>query len=240
METLLHKFPYLPEKLALETLKCLHPLPNFTIPNPIQDHPILQTRNTPYTNPAINILSWNCGALNTALPGLQAITNKPTPPSIIAIQETKLTASKSTKYLQRLFPQYKMIFNNTATKTQPRRIQGQPYNNPKGGLLILIHQEYAFPSNVTKIPTTKDISPYLQIIKIVNQPLSTYFLIHLYMPTHINDVIHIPTIQMTIFNHIHNNPQSNIILLGDFNRDIALIGRQNGAINIAPTQQDLD
>jgi hypothetical protein len=186
------------------------------------------------------MLSWNCGALNTALPSLQALIKKPTPPSIIAIQETKLTTSKSTKYLQRLFPQYKMIFNNTTTKTQPHRIQGQPYNNPKGGLLTLIHQEYAFPGNITKIPTTEDISPYLQIIKIANQPLSTYFLIHLYMPTHIDDITHIPTIQTTIFNHIHNNPQSNIILLGDFNRDIALIGKQNGAANTAPIQQDLD
>jgi hypothetical protein len=60
------------------------------------------------------------------------------------------------------------------------------------------------------------------------------------MPSHIDDIIHIPIIQTTIFNHIHNNPQSNIILLGDFNRDITLIGKQNGTTNIAPTQQDLD
>jgi hypothetical protein len=133
-----------------------------------------------------------------------------------------------------------MIFNNTATKTQPRRIQGQSYNNSRGGLLTLIHQEYAFPGNITKIPSTENISPYIQIIKISNQPLVSYFLIHLYMPTHIDDITHIPIIQTTIFNHIHNNPHSNIILLGDFNRDIALIGRQNGATNTAPTQQDLD
>jgi exonuclease III len=240
IETLKQKFPYLPKKLALEILKCLDPLPNFTIPNPIQNHPIIQARNIPYTNPATNILSWNYGSLQTALPGLQTLTNKPTPPSIIAIQETKLTASKSTKYLQRLFPQYKMIFNNTITKTQPCRTQGQPYNNPRGGLLTLIHQEYTFPGNVTKIPTTKDIAPYLQIIKITNQPLTSYFLINLYMPTHIEDIIHIPTLQTTIFNQIHNNPQSNIILLGDFNRDIALIGRQNGTTNTTPTQLDLE
>jgi hypothetical protein len=133
-----------------------------------------------------------------------------------------------------------MILNNIATKTRPRRIQGQPYNNPKGGLLTLIHQEYAFLGNINKIPTTEDISSYLQVIKITNQPLSTYFLIHIYMPTHIDDITHIPTIQTTIFNHIHNNPQSNIILLGDFNKDIALIGRQNGATNTIPTQQDLE
>jgi hypothetical protein len=58
-ETLLQKFPYLPKNLAHETLKCLHPLPNFTNPNPIQNHPILQAHNIPYTNPATNILSWN-------------------------------------------------------------------------------------------------------------------------------------------------------------------------------------
>jgi exonuclease III len=234
------KFPYLPEKMAMETLKCLHPLPNFTIPNPIQNHPILNPRNMPHTTPTTNMISWNCGAFNTALPGLQALINRHIPLAIIAIQETKLTASKSTKYLQRMFPQYKMIFNNTIAKTQTHRTHGQPKNDPKGGLLTLIHQQYAFPGNITKIPTTNNISPYLQIIKIVNHPLPTYHLIHLYVPTHIEDIIHIPTIQTTIFNHIHNNPQSNIILFGDFNRDIAFIGRQNGVTNTAPTQQDLE
>jgi hypothetical protein len=54
------------------------------------------------------------------------------------------------------------------------------------------------------------------------------------------DITLIPTIQTTIFNHIHNNPRSNIILLGDFNRDIALIGKQHGTTITNPTQQDLE
>jgi hypothetical protein len=132
-----------------------------------------------------------------------------------------------------------MIFNNINTTTQIRQTRGQPYNNPRGGLLTLIHQEYAFPGNITKIPTTANISPYLQIIKITNHPLPTYLLIHLYMPTYIDGTTHIPTNQTTIFNHIHNNPLSNIIVLGDFNRNIALIGKQHGATKTAPTQQDL-
>jgi hypothetical protein len=41
IDSLLQKFPYLLEKLALETLKCLHPLPNFTNPNLTQTYPIL-------------------------------------------------------------------------------------------------------------------------------------------------------------------------------------------------------
>jgi hypothetical protein len=99
LATLQHKLPYLPEKMALKALKCLQPIPNFTLPNPIQNHPPINPQNTPNTNSATKILSWNCGTLNTALPGLQSLTNKPTPSSIIAIQETKLTASKSAKYL---------------------------------------------------------------------------------------------------------------------------------------------
>jgi hypothetical protein len=133
-----------------------------------------------------------------------------------------------------------MIFNNTNTIIRTRRIQGQPYTNPRGRLLTLIHQHYAFPGNITKIPLTPDISPYLQIIKIKNHPLSTYFLIHIYMPTHIEDTNLISIIQTTIFNHIHNNPLSNIIMLGDFNRHVALIGRQNGTTRTSPIQQDLD
>jgi hypothetical protein len=133
-----------------------------------------------------------------------------------------------------------MIFNNTNTLTQTHQTQGQPYNNPWGGLLTLIHQHYAFPGNVSKIPTTTNISPYLQIIKITNHPFSTYILLHLYMPTHIDDITLIPTIQTSIFNQIHNNPQSNIILVGDFNRDVALIGKRNGPTITIPTQQDLE
>jgi hypothetical protein len=131
--TLQQKFPYLPEKMINEALKCLQPIPNFTHPNPIQYYPPINPHHTPHTNPDTKMISWNYGTLNTTLLGLQSLINKPTPPSIIAIQETKLTASKSTIYLQRLFPQYKMIFNNTNTPTQTQRTQGQPYNNPVEG-----------------------------------------------------------------------------------------------------------
>ena len=59
------------------------------------------------------------------------------------------------------------------------------------------------------------------------------------MPTHIEDIFLIPIIQTTIFNHIHDNPLNNIIMLGDFNRDIALRGRQYGTTRTTPIQQDL-
>jgi hypothetical protein len=117
--------------MTIEALKCLHSIPNFTIPNPIQTHSTLNPRNTPHTNPATNILTWNCGTLNTALPGLQSLINNPTPPYIIAIQETKLIASKSTKYLQKLFPLYKMIFNNTTKKPKTTALKDNHTTTPE-------------------------------------------------------------------------------------------------------------
>ena len=60
------------------------------------------------------------------------------------------------------------------------------------------------------------------------------------MPIHIDDITLIPTIQTTIFNHIHNNPLSNIILCEDFNRNIALIGRKKGNTTTVPIQQDVE
>jgi hypothetical protein len=61
-----HRFPYLLEKMAIETLKCLQIIPNFTQLNPIQNHPPINPQNTPHTNPATQMLSWNCGTYNMA------------------------------------------------------------------------------------------------------------------------------------------------------------------------------
>jgi hypothetical protein len=70
LATLQKQFPYLPKKMALEALKCLQPIPNFTNPNPIQNFPPINPQNIPHTIPATKILTWNCGTLNTSLPGL--------------------------------------------------------------------------------------------------------------------------------------------------------------------------
>lgn len=71
-----------------------------------------------------------------------------------------------------------------------------------------------------------------------HRPLIAHHLIHIYMPTYSLDTPLIPNIQLTIFNLIHNNPQSINILLEDFNRDIALIGKQNAHTITKSTQQD--
>jgi hypothetical protein len=58
--TLQQKFPYLPEKMAIEALKCLQPIPNFTYPTHVQNYPPINPQNTPYTNLATKIRTWNC------------------------------------------------------------------------------------------------------------------------------------------------------------------------------------
>jgi hypothetical protein len=49
-----------------------------------------------------------------------------------------------------------------------------PYTPGRGGLLTLINNKYAFSGNIAKIPTPANISPYLQIIHINNQPLKPW------------------------------------------------------------------
>jgi exonuclease III len=161
-------------------------------------------------------------------------TNKP---AIITIQETKLTATKSTKYIQNIFPQHKLIFNNTHALTRCIQ-QRMPYTPARGGLLTLIDQKYAYPGNITKIPTPAAIFPYLQIIEIKNHPLQPWLIIHIYMPSHEEDIRSIPLIHQTITQHTTNLPNHTIILCGDFNRDIALIGRQNEHNTTPPQVED--
>ena len=195
--TLTEKFSFLPNSLLNEALRIYEPLNEYFHPPPIPQIPPPPTPNvTQNTNDSTQIISWNALSLNNALSNLHDIIRH-TNPAIIAIQETKLTATTSTKYIQNLFPHYKLIFNNTHALT--RCIQQRILYTPaRGGLLTLINQNYAFPENITKIPSPTNISPYLQIIHIKNYPLQLRLIIHLYMPSHIEDIRLLPTIQQTI------------------------------------------
>jgi len=158
--------------------------------------------------------------------------------TIINIQKTKLTATKSTKYIQNQFHEYKLIFNNTHALTRCMQ-QRMSYTPGRGGSLTLIHNKYAFPGNVTKIPTPANISPHLQIIKIHNHPLPPWLIIHMYMPTHLDETHLIPYLKTTITNQITAHPNHTHILCRDFNRDIALTGRQNNNNNTPPQEDDI-
>ena len=181
--TLQRKFPFLPEKLITKSLRCLENIDEYSHPPPLPNTPTPTLRTTIHTEYETNIITWNASSLNTALPNLQSLINHSLRnTTIINIQKTKLTATKSTKYIQNIFLEYKLIFNNTHALTRCIQ-QRMPYTPGRGGLLTLIHNKYAFPGNITKIPTPANISPYLQIIKINNNPLPPWLIIHMYMPT---------------------------------------------------------
>jgi hypothetical protein len=112
-----------------------------------------------------------------------------------------------------------------------------PYTPTRGRLLTLIDKKYAYPENIIKIPTPANILPYLQIIKIKNQPLQSWLIIHMYMPSHIEHTRYIPIIQQNITQQITTHPNHTHIVCGDFNRDIALIRRHNDH-NITPPQPE--
>ena len=184
---LTEKFPFLPNSLLNETLRKYEPLNKYSHPPiaPQIPQPPIPNTNQNYTNDT-QMISWNASSLNTALPNLRDIIQH-TNSAIIVIQETKLTATKSTKYIQNLFRQYKLIFNNTHTLTRCIQ-QRTSYTPARGGLLTLINQKYAFPGNIPKIPSPANISPYLQIIHIKNHPLQSWLILHIYMPSHIEDI----------------------------------------------------
>ena len=240
LQTLTNKFPFLPLRLLTEALNHNTPLTEYSHPPPIPNIPITRAHEIQTTCQDTHIITWNASSLNTALPNLEYLTNNTiSNPAIITIQETKLTATKSTRYIQNLFPQYKLIFNNTHALTRCIQ-QRMPYTPGRGGLLTLINIKYAYPGNITKIPTPKEISPYLQIIKINNTPLQPWLIIHMYMPSHTEDIQHIPTIQQNITNQLNLHPNHTHILCGDFNRDIALIGRQNEFHTTPPQTEDIE
>ena len=237
--TLQRKFPFLPDKLITESLRCLENINEYSHPPPLPNIPIHTPSTITSTNHETNIITWNAASLNTALPNLQSLINHSLGnTTIINIQETKLTATKSTKYIQNLFPEYKLIFNNTHALTRCIQ-QRMPYTPGRGGLFTLIHNKYAFPGNINKIPTPTNISPYLQIIKINNHPLPPWLIIHMYMPTHDEDIHLILFLKTAITNQINTHPNHIHILCGDFNRDIALTGRQNNNSHTPPQEEDL-
>jgi hypothetical protein len=53
--------------------------------------------------------------------------------------------------------------------------------------------------------TLAEISPFLQIIRIANQPLQPWLLINIYTPLNEEDLPLIPTIQNTITDHINTH-----------------------------------
>ena len=62
----------------------------------------------------------------------------------------------------------------------------------------------------------------------------------MYMPSYLEDIQYITAIQQQITQQIRAHPNHSHILCGDFNRDIALIGRQNESSLTPPQTEDME
>ena len=59
IQIMTNKFPFLPKKLLIETLKCNKPLHEYSHPPPLPNIPILSTQETQTTNHNTHIITWN-------------------------------------------------------------------------------------------------------------------------------------------------------------------------------------
>ena len=237
MATLKQNIPHIPHQILLELIKCTHKVHGY---HPTHDttHTIpslnTNTNNDNHQTSPLRIITWNTGCISSSLPGIQELARTiHEDPHIILIQETKLHKLKSTTYIDKKFPNYKIIYNNSNTTIpNPNRYSGD--NPARGGILTMIPKNIHSNDNITKIPTPITISPYLQVIKIQNKPITPILLINMYMPTHPQDLHLIQEIQNHIQAIVQNHSTHHIILGGDFNRDILLKGRSSNGITSPP------
>ena len=220
------EFPYIPIPLLQTALEYQNPIYGYHKLPPPTIHPPPIIYNTNYSNLKAKIVTWNIASMNTSIPYLYSFIQQNNP-IILLLQETKLIAKKPPKYIQNLFPNYRLIFNHINKITQRPYYLGRELRPPKGGFLTLIHNKYNYPTNITKTETKPNLIPYLQIIKINNHPLTQIIIINLYMPSLQNNLHLIPNIQEKITTTTNRNQNHIIILGGDFNRDVALTGRTN-------------
>ena len=241
--TLKNELPYIPPQILLELTKCTLPIKGYlpcTNSPQITHIPHTITTNDTYSTSQLKIITWNAGCINTSLPGILELTQTlHKDPHIILIQETKIHKLKSTSYIDKKFQNYKIIYNNSNNNTQqPNRYSES--NKARGGTLIMIPKIIHTNENITKIPTPNTISPYLQVIKINNKPITPILLINMYMPTHLQDLHLIQEIQTQIQTLTTNHPTFHIILAGDFNRDILLKGRSSNGTLSPPNPNDYE
>ena len=235
--------PHIPHKILEELTKCTQTIKGYyphiqnTNTNP---PPLTTTTSHNHQAMTLKVLTWNTGCINSSLPGIQELAQAlPITPHIILIQETKLQKLKSTTYIDRQLPNYKIIYNNSNNLTNtPNRFAGP--TTTRGGILAMIPKDIYTNENITKIPTPSSISHYLQIILINNKPITPILLLNMYMPSHPQDTHLIQDIQNEIRTIIHRHHNHHIILAGDFNRDILLKGRSSNGLITPPNQDDYE
>ena len=108
--------------LLKSALECKNPIHSYHRPPLPLVHPPPIIHHTNYLSLETKITTWNITSINTSIPCLYTFIQQ-NKPAILLLQETKLTTKKPPKYLQNLFPNYRLIFNNTNKITQRQECQ---------------------------------------------------------------------------------------------------------------------
>jgi hypothetical protein len=106
LQLLTNKFPFLPENLLLESLKCNEPITEYSHPPPLSNIPLPQNQIIQTTNNNTYIITWNASSLNTALPNIHnLITSNTANPAIITIQEKPNQPQQSQQNIYKTYSQ---------------------------------------------------------------------------------------------------------------------------------------
>ena len=109
IESIVIKFSYLRVALITKAIKCKKHILGYKYPTPQIPHLPPQINNPTFANDSTSIMTWNIATSILCIHKLLT-SHKLT---IITLQETKLTSKKSLKYLQKIFSNYTLFFNNT-------------------------------------------------------------------------------------------------------------------------------
>ena len=104
----------------------------------------------------------------------------------------------------------------------------------------MIHNLITFANNISKLTTPLELSPYLQMPIISNQLLTPILILHMYMPTHDEDIHVIPLIQQNITQMLNTYSNHFPLLTIDINRTIFLVEHQTRQTTSTPSRKDID
>lgn len=114
-----------------------------------------------------------------------------------------------------------------------------PYIPNKDGFLTMIHKYIYSKRNIQKISTSLKLTPYIQSIQILNQPIQSILLNHMYMATIPKYLHFIQDINNFTKEVVEKYPTNTKFLNDDFNMDIHLTGRTLNVLIHPSTTDDL-
>lgn len=98
------------------------------------------------------------------------LASHPHPPAFIHIQNTKLIKHKFVRYINHLFLEYHILYNNSHDALTCQQRQYVPFTPTIGGVLIIKHNKVYTLDYVTKIQSPIEISRTYNLYSYITNP----------------------------------------------------------------------